>query len=83
MPNLLILVKDCNPETAPGTGTLVEFCATGSDGNKLNGTVLMNFAASSGQMNAAIVDSAKAQYAAAFGVTFQPQDTIKQAGAVS
>lgn len=82
MPNLFIMTKDCNPQVGTGGGTEVEFCASGSDGNKTLGTVLVDYLASSAQMNLVIIDAAKAKYAADFGATFAPTDQIKLAGGI-
>lgn len=82
MPNLFILAKDCNPEIGNTGNVEVEYCVSGSDGNKTLGTVIVQFLSSSAQMNLAIIDAAKTKYATDFGVTYGPTDQFKLAGGI-
>ena len=82
MPDLFILVKDCNPQVGNTGKVEVEWCAAGSDGNKTMGVVEVSFLASSVQMNLAIEEDAKTDYGTQFGVTFGPGDRIKLAGGI-
>ena len=82
--NLLIVAKDCTPATAPATGIVIEWCASGSDGNKGFGTTAIDFQKSALQMNVDLLVDIKAQYAASFpGATFDVTSIIRQAGQIA
>ena len=82
--NLFIVTKDCNPQVAPSTGTEVFWCASGSDGNKMEGATPVDYQKSALQMNVDLLADIKAQYTAFFpGATFDVTSIIRQAGQIA
>ena len=82
--NVFIIAKDCNPQVAPGTGTDILWCASGSDGNKMEGVTPIDFQKSALQMNVDLLADIKAKYAAAFpGAIFNVTSIVRQAGQIA
>lgn len=79
--NILVVTKDCNPQVSPGTGIDVTWCASGSDGNRMESVTPIDFQKSALQMNVDLISDIKTKYAAAFpGAVFDVTSIIRQAG---
>lgn len=79
--DILIIAKDCNPQVSPGTGVDIFWCASGSDGNKMEGTTAIDYVKSALQMNVDLLADVKTKYAAQFpGAVFDQNSIVRQAG---
>lgn len=82
MPDLYVQVNACDPEIGNTGRVVLSFEACGSDGNKCQGTVPVQFLSSTAQMNLVIIEAAKATYSQNFGVIFGTGDQVKLGGAI-